>query len=306
MKKILLLVSLSLSLVYLGCKGDDGPTDDPPAPTPPEEQPLGTGDPIVAPDDVDLDTVAPTEILPCELTTKQFASQEELVQAFEQANCVVNGDLDQNCLNRHNYENCYKARAPSPSSSSVVTCTSGDSAEERSFTFNTYSALPGEGLLCDVIDDKDNMLFYARNQSGSCRSMWSSYKAQQGYRCSDDPPEPEPAPEEVTTEAVPEGVAGADDTEDYTITNQAGVTVTVDLSGQSVDLAEDDCVQVSLEDFNQLAITADADKNVCELGSCEVGDYTVEAVGPGWQFLWKTTEYSLIPSSPNPTCGNTL
>ena len=305
MKKILLLVSLSLSLVYLGCKEDET-KDDPTVPPPSSERPLGTDDIIVSPEAVDLDKVAPTEILPCELTTKQFASQEELVQAFEKASCVVNGNLDQDCLNRYNYENCYKTRAPNPSSSSVLTCTRANSDDELSFTFNTYNNLPGEGLLCDVIDYKDSMLFYARNQSNSCRSMWSSYKAQQGYRCSDDPPvAQEDPPAEVAPEPEPTP-SETDATESYSITNQGGgVVVTVSLNEQYVNLAENDCVQVNAEDFNQLFITTDAGKDVCSVGNCrEAGHYTVEP--RRGQFLWLSTVYRLIESSANPTCNNTL
>ena len=303
MKKILLLVSLTLSLVYLGCGSKDSPDEPTETPAPSDVNPLGKSDTVVDPGDVDVGEVDPSKIQPCEQTTKQYASQEELVQAFEQANCVVSGNLDQACLDRYNYENCYKTKAPSPSSSSVVTCTRTGSDTELSFTFNTYGNLPGEGLLCDVIDYRGDMLFFAINQAGTCRSLWSSYKRGQGYSCTDDPPGAEP---ETSAAAPVPTRTEIDETEYFTITNQSGgVTVIVSLNEQSVNLAEDECVRLSAEDFNQISITTDADANVCSVGDCgEAGHYAVEA--RRGRFLWMGIVYKLIESSANLTCGNTL
>ena len=316
MKKILLL-SMILSLVYLGCKNQ--PPGDGPPPPPTDDTILdnGTGDPnaLVDPEKVDLDKVDPAEVSPCEVTTEQYASTEELVKPFETAGCVVEGKLDQNCLNRYNYKNCYKPKSPSPSSSVVITCTKEDNDEERTFTFNTYNLYPGEGLLCDVTDDsKNSVLFYARNQASWCQTSWATFKAQQGYTCSDDPP---PAAEEGGQQEAEESPTAEEESTDtgnaepvnetyYTITNKTGgVAVIISTNDETINLVEDDCVQLKDDAFAQLSITTDANKDVCATGECEeAGHYTVERRSSG--FLGWGTAYRLIESSANSTCNNTL
>ena len=313
MKKILLL-SLILSLVYLGCKNQ--PPEEGPPPPPSDENPVipGTDQSTpVDPGDVDLSEVDPAEVSPCEVTTGQYTSTEELVKPFETAGCVVEGKLDQNCLNRYNYENCYKPKAPSPGSSVVITCTREGNDEERTFTFNTYNLYPGEGLLCDITDDsKNSVLFYARNQASWCQTSWASFKAQQGYTCSDDPPPAEEEQQEETESPTPEveatdtGSAEPASETYYTITNQTdGATVIISTNDEPINLAEDDCVQLKDDAFAQLSITTDANRDVCEVGECgEAGHYIVERRRTG--FLGLGTAYRLEESSANPECSNTL
>jgi len=278
-----------------GTGKDQDKTNDPPPPSP--ERPLVEDSPIVKLEDVDVTRVDAKDILPCESTTKQLSQRDELVRIFEQINCLTaDNNLDQNCLNRYNYDNCYKPIAPSPNNSSVITCTIAN--KELSFAFNTYNTLPGESLLCDIIDSEGSMLFYARNRLNGCRSMWSRYKSEQGYRCSDDPPVTEPAPAEPAP-------AEMNETESYyTISHQAGdVIVTVSLDEDSVDLAEGACVQVKDVDFTRMSITADAGKDVCSAGNCgEANDYTVEARS---RFL-RGTVYRLVIPDKVPLCDSTV
>ena len=314
MKKILLL-SLILSLVYLGCGKQ--PTNDPPndPPLPGDDSPVVTEntdtDTPVNQENLNLGQLDPAERSTCEITTKQRAADdEELVQIYETAGCKMTSDEDENnrCLNHYNYPNCYKPNAPSPSNSLDITCTRAGSNEELSFTSNTYNLYPGEGLLCDITNNNKNgeMLFYSINVR-NCQSRWETFKAQQGYTCSDDPPstEEEQAEESTTEEESPDtGSAEPVSETYYTITNQtSGATVLVSLNDETINLAEDDCVQVSGNDFGQLSITTDANKDVCAAGECgEAGHYTVER-RTVWLFQ---TVYRLEESSANSTCSNTL
>ena len=210
-----------------------------------------------------------------------------------------------------------KRYSPRLTNTQKVACTKAGSAD-KTFSINTYDNTPGEGLICDIVDDSDNeMMFFAYNTRRWCSanpSPWRRFKqelANNGWTCNDPTgsfpqptvalaPSPAPEPEPTPQPATPEAPAAPSI---VSITNTADDGFRVALGGQFITLSQGECVRINADRFNELMITnVNANRNdVCLLGECgQAGSYTIEQQNR----IFRRDLYTLEPSSLNTNCNN--